>query len=619
MARRRRSEVINPNLGLFLGRPSIGIPERGLRDCLNVRIRNQAIVRDNLGWLPFPLEEEPLNLDGKPVLLIDNFFPRAGGQFLIFGNTTDLFIFREGPQDVAYLTPRYETGTVAVTNSSTTVTGDGTSWNDNVKQGDAIHIGNDGEVEPSAQWYEVAAVTSDTELELTEPYQGGTDSGLDYTVRQTFTAGLGDYWDTSPFYSAEALTVGSDGDRWYATNGVDRVVAWGAGMDQVYRPDLGDLETCRFVYNNQNIMMYGGIRAGGDERPFSIKTSAIGRPEEVVNLEAAEFKVHGLSDAILQAYTIGESTAIYGTRSVTLAQFVGPPLMFVFRTVIDGIGPRSGRAIADFGDYHKWVGPDTQYVFDGVSVRQSNNHVWQDLVRRLSPQRMDMLIAHFDEEEGELIWVVPQNTDADTEGGSPEQAYVEHYLEDVEEDNPRFVPHTRRELPATAFGFFERVATLTFDQIAGVWSDQNYRWNDQFYQAAFPLSLFGTEDGRIMVASASDAKAGAPMLSYARFGRRAIGAGADSKGIIRRIYPMVETLPEAGHDLGVIVRVTNTAAGNMSSPRVFPYSLRQDTSRHFVSPMMTGRFVEVEFRTNGAGHIWTLVGYDIDLVPGGKR
>ena len=46
--------ILAPNLGLYLDRPSILIPDRALRDCLNVRIYNKAIERRNIGYGPFP-------------------------------------------------------------------------------------------------------------------------------------------------------------------------------------------------------------------------------------------------------------------------------------------------------------------------------------------------------------------------------------------------------------------------------------------------------------------------------------------------------------------------------------------------------------------------------------
>jgi hypothetical protein len=616
--RRRGFSVAAPDMGLYLDRPPLLIPERALRDCLNVRIKNKMIERRNIGYGPFPDgTETPINLDGKPVIMIDNFFPRAGGQFLLFANTTDIFEYLEGPEEVRYLTPRYEVGTVSVTNGSSTVTGSGTSWTGNLKAGDFIHVGATGERTQTAVWYEIAEVVSDTELTLTENYNETTESGEDYTARMAFTATMEDYWEKEVFFDGTELTVGTDGDRWYGTNGVDHPVAWEDGMDQVYFPDFGNISTCRAFAKTKNILMLLSLTLDtGERRPFSIRTSAIGEPENMVTLEASEFVIHDGADEITTAFALGENIAIYGERSITLAQFVGPPTVFVFRNVMNGFGPRAGRAIADFGDFHKFIGPDSMYTFDGIGIEEVDTHVWQDAIRQTSPQRMKLINSHFDEEQGELIWVLPLNTDADAEAGPPEKAFVEHYLEEPG-DNVFGAVHTKREIPAISWGFFERLTTLTFDQIEEAWADQNYRWNDQFFQGSFPFNIFGTATGDVFVVGTRDSANGEPMTSFARFGRVAIG-DIRRKGLLRRVYPMVETLPSAEHDLNVRVHMADEPGGRTTLQVSQDYPMTQE-GNHFISTRRMARFVELEFRTTGTGHIWSLMGYDLDVVPGGER
>ncbi len=618
MARKEETAVLQPNLGLYLDRPPIYIPERGLRDCLNVRIQNKAIQRQNIGYGPFPDgAAEPLDLDGLPVMLIDNFFPRDGGQFLVLANTRDLFVYDEGNESVAYLTPRYETGTVDVTNGSAVVTGTSTAWSGELEAGNPISFGATGANDPAGTWYEIASVDSDTQITLTTNFTGTTATGEAYTARHTFTGDMQDYWETTLFFAGTDYTVGSDGDRWYGTNGVDRPVAWEAGEDQAYFPDFGNVVRCRAFATTKNIMMLINISLDtGENRPYSVRTSAIGAPEDMVNNEASEFVAHSGADELTTAYNIGEGLAVYGQRSITLTQFVGPPVMFVFRTVIDGLGPRSGRAVADFGDFHKFIGPDAQYVFDGIGVQEVNSHVWQDAIRQMSPQRLQMISSHFDEERGDLIWVVPLNSDSNTTDGPPEQAFVEHYLEEPGTEIDYDV-HTKRELPATAWGFFERLTTLTFDQLAEAWEDQNYRWNDQFFQGAFPFNVFGTADGKIYTLGTRDSANGVPMTSFARFGRRAIGT-LRNKGMVRRVYPMVETLPSSTHDLTIRLHTTDRPGGKTTLEYTEGYPMTQ-TTNHFLSPRIMARYVELEVRTEEAGHIFNLLGYDLDVVPGGER
>lgn len=72
----------------------------------------------------------------------------------------------------------YRTGTVTVTNGSTTVTGSGTAWVGNVIADSAIIL-------PDGRAYEVAAIVSNTSLTLGSAYQGSNGSAQSYAILPT--------------------------------------------------------------------------------------------------------------------------------------------------------------------------------------------------------------------------------------------------------------------------------------------------------------------------------------------------------------------------------------------------------------------------------------------------
>ncbi len=69
----------------------------------------------------------------------------------------------------------YRTGTVSVTNGSTSVSGSGTAWIANVAPGEALAA-------PDGRYYEIGAVTADGALALARPYLGATASGQTYEI-----------------------------------------------------------------------------------------------------------------------------------------------------------------------------------------------------------------------------------------------------------------------------------------------------------------------------------------------------------------------------------------------------------------------------------------------------
>lgn len=616
MSIRKDNNVQTPNLGLYLGVSPTAIPRRAMKDCLNVRIDQGKVVFDNLGWAPFPDVANAINLDDKPALMIESFVLRNGSIRTIFGNTTDIFSYDDVTFLLAFLTPRYEVGDATVVNGSPVVAGTTTLWDANVKAGDFFSF-NATETDPTAVWYEVLTVDSDMQITLTANFIEGSAGPADYTIRQVFTGDIETPWFTETFYNGAGLGGPSaTGDRWYATNGRDPIIAWDGSADVVYLPNLGNVETCAVLLRHKNKMLYFAPTVGGSLEKFSMRTSDIGNPEDTVTGEAVELTVHDGPDQIQTAKVIGELIAIYSEKNITLAQSVSLPLVYLFRTVVTGYGPSSRRGVAVYPDFHDFVGSDRQYRFNGSTITPVNDHVWRDVIRRITPERNNFLLSYFDEERGELLWVTPLTTDADTEGGPPEECFTNHYMEDVGDRAPD--PHTRRNLPALVIGSYERQTTLTWDQISQEWEDFSYRWNDRFFFAKFPLTLFGDVNGDIFILNGSTTEDGTPMDNFVRFARVAVGS-IEFKGIVKRIYPFIQQLLGSTDTVQVRLYGSDTVNGAATLLSDQSFSTGIPTEKHFVCPRKSARYVEVEIGVDQGVNFWSLVGYAIDTVPGSGR
>ncbi len=609
--RSKSNRVFPANLGLYLGRPPAQVPKRGLIEAFNVRVKEGRVSALNLGWEAFG---NFATLSG-PVVLIDNLFLRGGGQILIFGTTKDLYKFDEGSELVAFLTPRYEAGTADPTNASAVVVG-GTAWDTNLKVGDEMHFGATGQTDPedtgNGGWYEILTVDSAVQVTLTANYTGSSGAGA-YTARKTYTGDIFDYWRTVTFADAQP----ADKDLWFATNGVDDIQEWDGVADQV--TDLGSVLTftCKEQFVFKNMLIYANILEDtGEVKPTTIKNSDITKPKDLVGGVAGEFVISDGVDPIVSLFTLGDNLVIYGQRSAILTQFVGTPLTFIFRTAISGIGPLTGRMVADFGDFHEFVGADSQFTFDGVTLKESGTHLWRDALRTRAPDRIDLAFSHFDEENGDLIWAFPLTTDANVGAEQTIRvAYTEHYLEEVGDRDP--TPYTKRAFPFTVSGFFERQNTLSWDEISTAWTAQNFRWNDQFFTAAFPFNLCGDELGNVFTINTTQNGAGAALPANAKFGRVALGDGR-ARNLLMRVYPSAVQFPSASYDLTVKSHLSES----ISSPSIvldtsaFDLTLADD---RFVTPYRRGRWVEIEFSTAGPDEPWEIEGYDFDVREGGRR
>ena len=604
----KSTAIVAPNLGLFYNEPPINIPAKGLKDGYNFRVKNGQLNNLNLGWSKF---SDSWTLDG-PVMKIDNFFPRELDEKLIFLDDGDAYLYTASGDTITYLTPQYDTGTAAATDDD--VTGVGTLWSANVKAGDMIHFGDANYANPSGEWHEIDSVTNDTALVLVDPIDPLDDpiaAGL-YTIRQKFESSTTSVWDTDIF-----IEDGDSGDDlWFATNGTDDVITWNGTDATVTRhPELGFV--CQHLAVFANMMIYGNVNSGTDY-PTSIINSDIGLPLHAGSTGTGlseQFRVHDNSDAILEVRTLGNNLAIYSSRTLIIAQFIGDPFVFAFRIAAAGLGPLSSKAVADFGDFHEFPSRDGQYRFDGVSVQEINRHVWREIIRTNDPSRKFQIFNHFDEENGDLMWSVPSTTDAGsgTAGEPAETFWVEHYLEEVHTANAH-TPFSKRAGPFTAMGYYTRAEGLTWQDAEGAWEEYNFAWNDQFFALAFPLNLAGDETGQVYILNNAQTGDGELLPSYVRFGRTAIGSTGREHSLLRRVYPFAGQLDSY---LDVTAHMSLHASGTTTAIGPFELNTSLPEGGHFVSVFRRGRFMELEFGTDGEA--WSLDGYDTDVTEGGLR
>lgn len=598
----KSSAVISPNLGLYLDRPAIAMSPRMLADGYNFRVKEGKLNNFSLGWTR--LGDFTLN---GPVVLITNFLMRSGTEHLILGTLKDLYLFDGSTETVEFLTPRYETGTASA--AGTAVTGTGTTWSTNAKAGDYIHFGASGQTDPDATWFEIDSVGGDTSITLTT--SAGTVANGAYTIRKTFTGDLQDIWVFDTFLNASPSTE----DEWWATNGVDDIIRWNGTDDQVeIMSSLGF--KCKSLRVYKNMMTFFDLDQGGTRKPTDMINSDVGSPENVSTGLSEQFKVMDGPNPIVNAKLLGDSLAIYSKDRVTIAQFVGDPVVFIFRTASTVNGAVAARAISDFGNYHEFIGTDSQYIFDGVTVKETNSHVWRDIIRQQDPVRIGFTYSHFDDENGDLLWVVPLTTDPSSGDATaaPVSSYVEHYLEaKSQEDTP--TPFSVRSFPFTASGYFFRQEGLTWAELTQTWSSLTFRWNDKFFFTSFPLSIVGDANGKVYTLNTSQNGDGTALNSFVEFGRRATVDGL-MRGLITRVYPFASQLTNI---LSVSVKLADHANGpySITDTQTFDQNLTQGA--HFTTHYRRGRFFTVRFATNAVDAPWELAGYDVGMRGGGFR
>ena len=608
--------VLSPNYGVYLGQPSITIPQQGLEDCLNVRVHNLALESNNHGWEKFDTQV----LNGV-ILGADVFKQTNGSRDLVFATKGDLYRYDEGTAAFMYITPTYEVGTAACAGGTTTVTGSGgTLWNSGlspIAAGDEIAF-SATQYDPTATWFVVASVTNDTTLVLTAngPNTGGA---VAYTIRKKFAGGDTDVW-TFETFPREDLGSGNFGDRWYATNnGVDYVVRWDGTSAPAVEQTALDLKA-KYIRRFKNMMIYANLTivSTGAAKPLSFINSDVGQPIDVTDGLAQEFVVSPSASHILAAVPLGDELAIYTESEVVLSSFIGGDIVFVFRTVIHDTGLLAKRLVARFSDHHEFLAADNLYSFNGVQAEPKDQHIWREVNRSIDAARLPLSHVFFDEERGDLVWAVTLTTDAGSATSpvqGPDTGYAAHYLEIMPLGVP--TPYTIRECPFSATTEFVRSGDLTWDQVVGNWDVQTFQWDDKFFAAAFPLILAGGASGVVMSLFTKNTKDGSAMVGRALFPMRAIG-DIRHRNLMSRVYLMVDQ-GTTDYDLTVTTLFFDhmgQATPAITQVDMFDLAL---AGEQFVYPYRVGRYAQVQFSTDGstAGQPWRMWGYDFDIRPGG--
>tara|TARA_R110000868_G_scaffold936_1_gene7115 strand:- start:7024 stop:8595 length:1572 start_codon:yes stop_codon:yes gene_type:complete len=163
----------------------------------------------------------------------------------------------------------YRTGTVSVTNGSTTVTGTTTGWLSQVRAEDRISF-NGGD-----KWYEVASVASNTSLTLATAFAETTISGGAYAIDRSSRV-----WDQTSNVASQIRTLlasvtnilqgtgapsnslGADGDVYFRTDvltfyGPKAAGAWPAGVSMIgtglaIANNLSDVASAIASFDNLN-------------------------------------------------------------------------------------------------------------------------------------------------------------------------------------------------------------------------------------------------------------------------------------------------------------------------------------------------------------------------------
>jgi hypothetical protein len=615
-----RVVVIPPVVGLDLTSNQIGRDPRSLYDCLNVRIRDEEITNAAIGYLNF----NGIVLDGE-VTLIHNHVTRDRVSYLIFGTRKSFYLYDDLTKTVSFLNPRDGTGTASA--SGTAVTGFGTLWNTNgsgttwdrkVAAGDYIHFGNASQENPASVWYEVQSVNSDTSITLTAS-AGTVGSGV-YTIRKSFSGLAKECSWAGTFPNAQGtLAAGHTAgqDLLYVTNGSEMTV-WNH-LDATFSvlQDSTALEntfgfTARGLAVIDRFLLFWDIRStAGVRSPGTIRGSAIGAPENMATLEAAQISVSTGKEIILNMVELGDNIAVYTDDSIDLITYVGQPTKWAVRRVVRDIHPMGRRAITTIGDFHEFIGHESGYRFDGANSIPYGTQVFRDVARKFDATRSHLAIVARDDDRGEMNWIIPLLSDANPASGSAEIGYLEHFME-------KGTPFTARQLPATAVGRYTSVSSKRWSDFVEDFDElPSARFDEKTFGGSNDVILFGSMNGAIYELNAADSLDGATIECFAEFSTQVGSPQGTNSAFIKTIEPGFVIQAAAMYSVDVCVLGARRAGDALAEMARVAYAQNGSTKRK-VAIRKVARFFRVCFSSSGANKPWYLRVFAIDTSPAGS-
>jgi hypothetical protein len=455
------------------------IPEDRLSDGVNIYFEDGRIKRRS-GYTVMGQQ-----LSGPVTSLTWYELIGTAAKFLVATTTKDAYTYDSTDDEWDYITPIYNTGSVSCS-ASTAVTGTSTVWSTSWPAATyAIKFGTD---DPNATgtpdaWYTVASFDSATGLTLNTA--GPTATTVAYSIRMCFQNDEDQPHDIAlPVKTYDRLLV--------ATNGIDAPKKWdGTG----YMEDLGGTPNvaryCGYFGSVGYEHLYLGwtVDAGNDQ-PFTLEMSDAGDPEDYG--EGLYYDLMNTNDEVVGMKSLGQNVIVYKKESISVAFPTGvadDPLQFK-QNHINGIGTPTIRTVADFGNFHIFMGTDNVYKFDGNQIVPIGNEIVNTMLREINAGMAHRAFSLAMRDKHLYLLLIP------VDGDYPDKAYVYNYI-----DNNWTIWEFEHAMTAAGYWFSDASETwATWDASAITWDDllsSGERWSDFLSYGGTPTFLFGDKDGYV--------------------------------------------------------------------------------------------------------------------------
>jgi hypothetical protein len=512
------------------------------------------------------------------LMAVDNYYKYNGDEYLMAVTTTHCYCYDLENNVFRDITGTPLTGTIdkAVVTENARNYFVFTNGVDNVKYWD----GQMATIENLPGLWSPSAWQASTAYSVGDYCRPTADNGLIYRCTAAGTSG-----SAEPTWPDEG-------------NASDSTVTWTVAGSHGTDEGVTNVK-CRTLFYFKNFLILGGTTEDGNQRPQRIRWSCLGDITRWKNIENnINYQQAGYGDLTddvswVQAMRpLGDYVVVYKERAIQLINYVGGNFVWNKWPAIIGTGALSSKAFVDLGDEHIFVGNDNIYSFNGRDPAIAGDDIAREFFRILDPDKYELITGFFIEEIPELLFAFVSTTSPD---GYPDKAIS--YNTDTK-------AWSIRDLPMTAFGYYNRKEEGTWDEDEETWDNDDTDWDSSINLANAPINLSGDANGNIFVLEGNSFN-GAAIEGFLTSKLFDMDAPDKIKRLLR-IQFMISR--EGPYNLAVHVG----AAANVDEPVTWygPYNMSLDrTYPPWVDVDISARYLCVRLGTVNKDEPFRLTGY----------
>jgi len=385
----REKFLLRPLEHLYeLSRPPLNMPMlAGDWQCMNVVV-NDHRVQTRPGYVSF----RSLG-DNVKIQYIAPYIRGDETKNVLFLSETDLCkvetasgkTFSYKTETQTYLTTKQVDSIDAATKLIVTFEGAATLVTDGISAGDKFILDEDqsSDVEPDADWREIASVDSETQLTLTAAYKKAVTSpgNKDAKIRKVYSMPTRERWQ----YAAVD-------DKFCFTNGNVDVQYWG-GTNYASALNSTSAKKARYCLSYAQRLLIADVEISSTREPWTVMWSKSGDPTDWTDSSAGSIDFLKTESKITGLGQVGNNVVVYKKDSFIIGYRTGDSTdPFTFPNERIGIGSVAPYGLISFlgtngfvskeniyilnGDQPEPIGDPIKYKFYSIIDKDELQHVW---------------------------------------------------------------------------------------------------------------------------------------------------------------------------------------------------------------------------------------------------